>query len=165
MTFLTKETETASSKLLGLTDKDVLDLDIKKHSEKRSLDANAYYWALVGKLAKAMHTSRPYMHNHLLIKYGTLMNVGGRCVEVTMIDTDEYMEDSMLHLYPTERLVFAGDSRMRVFLMIKGSHEYTSNEMSDLIAGTVDDCQAIGIETLTPDEISEMIQKWGVKHG
>lgn len=31
------------------------DLTIKEHREKRSLDANAYAWVLIGKLAAAMH--------------------------------------------------------------------------------------------------------------
>lgn len=31
------------------------DLTIKEHREKRSLDANAYAWVLMGKLAAAMH--------------------------------------------------------------------------------------------------------------
>lgn len=30
------------------------DLEVKEHREKRSLDANAYAWVLIGKLAQAM---------------------------------------------------------------------------------------------------------------
>jgi len=164
-TLLTKDAEEASGKLYGLTEKDLLDVTIKRHSEKRSLDANSYYWVLVGKLANAMHTSRPYMHNHLLIKYGSVQEVGGRCVEITMVDTDEYMEDTILHVYPTDRMKKNGEVWLRIFLLIKGSHEYNSDEMSKLIDGTVDDCKALGIETLTPDEIAEMVQKWGIKYG
>ena len=33
------------------------DLTVKEHREKRSLDANAYAWVLIGKLADAMRLS------------------------------------------------------------------------------------------------------------
>ena len=35
------------------------DLIIKEHREKRSLDANAYAWVLIHKLAKLYRTARP----------------------------------------------------------------------------------------------------------
>jgi hypothetical protein len=49
-----------------------LDVILKKHSDKRSLDANAYYWKLLGELAKALQTSNEELHNQLLDSYGTL---------------------------------------------------------------------------------------------
>ncbi len=32
-----------------------LDIEVKKHRNKRSLDANAYCWVLIGKLAEKMN--------------------------------------------------------------------------------------------------------------
>ena len=49
-----------------------LDMNLKKHSDKRSLDANAYYWKLLGELAKVLQTSNEELHNQLLDSYGTL---------------------------------------------------------------------------------------------
>ena len=34
---------------------ELLDIEIKKHRNKRSLDANAYCWVLLGKLAEKMN--------------------------------------------------------------------------------------------------------------
>ena len=48
-----------------------LDMTLKKHSDKRSLDANAYYWKLLGELAKALQTSHEELHNQLLDSYGS----------------------------------------------------------------------------------------------
>lgn len=53
-----------------LKDVNKLILEIKPYRRKRSLDANAYYWVLVGKLAKAIGLSNNEVHNMLLRGYG-----------------------------------------------------------------------------------------------
>ena len=49
---------------------DKLRIKAVRYRKKRSLDANAYYWVLVTKMAEALKVSKPFMHNHLLRKYG-----------------------------------------------------------------------------------------------
>ena len=44
--------EDARDAFQELKDCEKLDIQIKKHREKRSLDANAYYWVLITKFAK-----------------------------------------------------------------------------------------------------------------
>lgn len=56
----------------GLSEEECLDVEIKKHREKRSLDANSYYWLLCSRLAEAMYVTKPYMHNRLLRRYGQI---------------------------------------------------------------------------------------------
>jgi low affinity Fe/Cu permease len=36
--------------------------------------------------------------------------------------------------------------------------------MQKLIAGTVQECENVGIETATPNEIAKMIAQWGEKY-
>lgn len=71
-----------------LSQADSLDVEIKKHRKKRSLDANSYYWLLCSKLAEAMHVSKPYMHNRLLRRYGQIEIIGGQAVYIVIPDTD-----------------------------------------------------------------------------
>ena len=47
-----------------------LSLEIKKYRRKRSLDANAYHWVLVGKLARVLGLSNAEIHNMALRQYG-----------------------------------------------------------------------------------------------
>ena len=47
--------------------------------------------------------------------------------------------------------------------MIKGSSEYDTGEMSRFIDGVISECKELGIQTMTPDEIEELKQKWGVE--
>lgn len=46
------------------------DLTIKEHREKRSLDANAYAWVLMGKLAAAMHIKPVEVYRQQIVGVG-----------------------------------------------------------------------------------------------
>ena len=59
---------------------------------------------------------------------------------------------------------YAGDDKeFSHYIVIKGSSEYNTKEMSDFIDGVVSDAQDLGIETLTPDELKRMKEQWGVE--
>ena len=72
-----------------LKDCEKLSLEIKRYRRKRSLDANAYYWVLLTKLANAMQTSNPEMHNRMLIHYGQPEIIEGKAIYMTIPDTEE----------------------------------------------------------------------------
>lgn len=42
-----------------------------------------------------------------------------------------------------------------------GSSTYDTKQMSVLIDGVVSECQELGIETLPPDEIQDLKNRWG----
>jgi hypothetical protein len=149
----------------GLRAADSLTIKIGKFRKKRSLDANAYYWLLVGKLAKVLKISMPHCHNLMLRRYGTLEEFDGRPVYIIIQDTDEASEKAdeaeTYHIKPTAQVKEGNDGLMyRTYLLLKGSHDYDTAEMSDLIEGLVDECKNVGIETATPDEIANMLSLW-----
>lgn len=88
-----------------LKDINKLILEIKPYRRKRSLDANAYYWVLVGKLAKAIGLSNNEVHNMLLRGYGNPEIFEGKSVYMTIPDTEEAekkVNNAMdYHLKPT----------------------------------------------------------------
>lgn len=136
--------------------------EIKKLSKKRSLDANSYYWLLVGKLSKAIGISMSYCHNIMLRRYGTFKLFGGQVMYVVLPDTDEASreadEDEECHIKPTSQVKEGKDGLMyRTYIMLKGSHEYNTTEFKNLVEGIIDECKQVGIETATPDEVSKMI--------
>lgn len=69
--------EDARDAFQELKDCEKLDIQIKKHREKRSLDANAYYWVLITKFAKKLELSNPEAHN-------IYMSFGRRCMMANM---------------------------------------------------------------------------------
>lgn len=153
---------------MKLSQADSLDVEIKKHSEKRSLDANSYYWLLCSRLAEAMDVTKPFAHNYLLRHYGQIEIVGGQAVYIVIPDTDESKkqvdEEQLYHLKPTSQVKEGKDGMMyRTYMMLKGSSAYDTREMSVLIDGLVSECRDAGIETLPPEELERMMAAYGKK--
>lgn len=154
------EVESIPSGIGSLQEKD-LDIDLKIHREKRSLNANAYYWTLVEKISNLLGASRPYIHNMLLRDYGTLEIVAGYNVPVYLPDCQEAellaLESEDDHLKPTSRSKLINGELFREYLRIKGSRRYDTAEMSVLINGAVSEAEIMGIEVLPPDELERMM--------
>lgn len=140
-----------------------IDLTMGLFSKKRSKTANAYYWELNGKLAKAIGVSKSRMHNILLRRYGVTEVVNGDLVYAMLPDTDEaetqIIESDTYHLKPTSNVREGKDGiDRRGYIFLKGSSQMTADEMAALIDGTVDECKQVGIETMTPRELNELYE-------
>ena len=138
-------------------------LKVTKYNEKRSLDANAYYWLLIGKLSKVLNISTTYCHNLMLRRYGVLEEIDGKPVYLVIPDTDEAEskadEAETYHIKPTSNVRDRNDGKSyRTYMLLKGSSQYDTAEMSRLISGLVDECRQCGIETLTPAELASMME-------
>ena len=70
ISFQADSADAVTSQFDGIKDAEKLTITAVKFRQKRSLDANAYYWQLITKLAEAMHISKGRMHNMILRKYG-----------------------------------------------------------------------------------------------
>ena len=147
---------------------DKLRIKAVRYRKKRSLDANAYYWVLVTKMAEALKVSKPFMHNHLLRKYGQTEMFDGKIAYIMLPDTRETEKriDEMeeCHFAPTSQTKRGKDDiTYRAYRLLKGSHTYDTKEMSELIDGTVSEAKELGIETLPPDELERMVNSWHPK--
>lgn len=135
--------------------------DVVPHKEKRSLSQNAYYWVLIGKMAKHLRISNAELHNRLLRRYGQLMIVAGVLASTYLQDDDETeqatLEAETYHLKPTSTVITDRKGRrLRAYVLLRGSSDYNSEEMSMLLQGAVEEANQMGIETLTPDELARM---------
>ena len=148
----------------SITGKD-LRLTAKEWREKRSKDANAYYWTLTEKLAAAMKIGKPECHNMNLRDYGVLMMVDGHPIPVEIPDTEEaersVLRQETFHLRPTSYVYYNDDGEAyRTYFLLKGSSMYDTAEMSALLDGVIEDCKSCGIETATPEEIERLKALW-----
>lgn len=125
--------------------------EIKERRKRRSLNANAYAWVLIGKIADALRASKDDIYLLMLKRYGQsdLVSV------LASIDVSRYFK------YYEE----AGRTRLQGkdfihYRVYAGSSEYDTREMAILIDGIVDEAKTLGIETLTPDDIERMKAAW-----
>lgn len=139
----------------------VYDIDITEHKEKRSLTANAYYWVLLSKIAKALKLTMTEVHNQLLSEYGVIDTEIG---SVILRDDIEWQKLQEIHLRPTTATRVLDNGKLyRVYFVIKGSHNYDTKQMTDLINGVVQEAKQLNIETLTPRELADMMKRYKQK--
>lgn len=150
---------TAPAEYEALKDKDVR-IDIKAWHDRRSKDANALYWQLIGKLAGVLRWSNARAHNYMLQHYGVPEYMDGRTVCPWLPDTEEAerraMEATEYHIVPLDEV----KGNERLYMLMKGSSRYDKAEFSRLLNGLVDECHELGIQTESPDEIAHLIELW-----
>lgn len=135
-------------------------LEIKEKKEKRSLDANAYFWKLLTELANALGSTK----EELYLKY--VREVGPyKDFSFPPDDAKTFrVAWSMLGTgWPTEQVDYTPDGEQVVIRAYYGSSQYSKKQMSRLIDSVVTDCQAIGIETLTPDKLALLKEDWNAQ--
>lgn len=137
-----------------------LDISIKKHREKRSIDANNYMWLLLSKLAPLLHTTKDDLYLVMLQRYGTFYYLPVQDGEIEKIST------LFRIVHDRGEVVLETKSGKKVkchqLQCYKGSSLYDTAEMATLLDGVVQDAQDNGIDTATPDEIRQMKERWGV---
>lgn len=149
--------------LNALAKLDVIDIIAKQHRNKRSLDANAYFHVLVGKIADKMNISKTKCKNILIGRYGQQDFVDGEPIIIkTNIGAEKMLEQEFLHTLPCGCKVENG-TEVVFYKVFRGSHTLDSKEMSILIDGTIQEAKDLGIETLPPAELRRMMGKWKPK--
>ena len=139
-------------------------LKVVQYREGRSLDANAYFHVLVGKIAEVTDNSKVYIKNKLIAEYGQHEIINGSLVSLPLDNDIEVYDLEFCHLQPTASTTTNKAGKLfRINLVMRGSHTYNTKEMSELIKGTVAEAKELGIETATPQEIKEMEERWGLK--
>ena len=138
---------------------DDLSVEMKKYRAKRSLDANAYFHVLVGKIADTLTISKAKAKNMLICRYGQpqLLPDGSIMIYKTNAPEEFMWEQEAVHAIPVRY-----EEKATFYKIYRGSHTYDTKEMSLLIDGTVADAKELGIETMTPAELAEMKARWGV---
>lgn len=132
-----------------------LELTVKKHKERRSLNANAYMWTLIDKIAQAVGSDREELYIRYIRQYGIFCDVTLTSSRAQTIRTGWERQGIGWH---TETICDNGETiNVRLYY---GSSVYSKEQMSRVIQAVIDDANDLGIETRTPEEIDSMIKAW-----
>lgn len=126
--------------------------EIKEYHKKRSLNANAYAWTLIGKIADVVRNSKEEVYIEMLKKYGQSEIVS----VLSDIDVTEYFK--YFEQIATVKLQGKNFTHYKVF---KGTSEYNTAEMAVFIDGVISEAEELGINTLPPDEVEKIKSLWG----
>ena len=134
-----------------LKDIEKLSIEIKPYREKRSLNANAYAWKLIGEIADIVRASKDEIYIEMLRKYGQseLISV---VADVPICHYIKYFDE-------------VGESKLngklfKHYRVYKGSSEFDTREMSILIDGIVGEAKELGIQTETPEQLAKIKSLW-----
>lgn len=132
-------------------------LDVDRFRNKRSLNANRYFWQLCSQIAKKLGIKLETAYILQLTSHG-------------VFDDIEVISDAVDLIKPLyrhcevigEEVIDRGNtvSKMSVLRCWTGSSHYDTKQMADLINGTVNDCEDLGIETWSQEEIQMLIENW-----
>lgn len=145
---------------------DTLSLEIAKKHNKRSLNANAYYWVLADEIAKAISVSesRPYTARDVYKEH--IMDIGA----FYMIPVKQSEVDKFIEIWEGKGIGWIcedyRESNLEGYEVMKcyyGSSDYDTTQMNRLIELAIADAKELGIETITPNEVAELIAFWGNK--
>ncbi|MDL2224654.1 hypothetical protein LJC20_00375 [Eubacteriales bacterium OttesenSCG-928-M02] len=146
-----REYHNAVKRMVGEYKGQPLRVWVKQWREKRSLNANAYCWALIGKIADALRAVKDDIYLEMLRRYG----------QSEMVSMAQGINAAGFLKYFDE----AGEGTVNGKLfthyrVYKGSSEYDTREMSILIDGVISEADDLGIETATPEQIARMKELW-----
>lgn len=124
----------------------------------RSLDANAYCWVLLDKLAAHYNLPREAIYRE------EIKTIGGVSDVLCMV---ERAADDFIRRWTAQGIGWMaerGPSKLKGCVNVTvwyGSSVYDTEQMARLIDAIVQDCRDVGIETMTPRELDALVSRWG----
>lgn len=137
-----------------------VNVEIKQHRNHRSLDANAYAWVLIGKIAEKTGVKASEVYRNAIREIGGVYDV--ICVQNKAVDRlrEGWTKNGLG--WQTDTLKSQLPDCTNVVLYY-GSSVYDSKQMSQLISSLVQDAEALGIPTISDAEAEKLLGKWATK--
>ena len=159
---LTLEVDEDRNTLLNLYEElkgaEKLSVKIGKFKKKRSLDANAYCWVLISRLAERLNLPKTDIYR------SAIREIGGNCDTVCIQDKavsslrDGWQRNGLGWMTDTFPSKIEGCTNVTLYY---GSSTYDTAQMSRLINNIIEECRQLGIETKSEEEVQSLLRQWG----
>lgn len=132
---------------------------IKERRKKRSLDANAYYWKLCGDLARAVGENPESIYLRHIKDIG---NYSTLCMQEKALNgfKQKWTSGRLGRFIETRESKIPGCVTVLAYY---GSSDFDQAQMSRLIDNLIQDCRAVGVETLPPDKVALLKEDWNAQ--
>ena len=133
-------------------------VEIKQAHKKRSLDANAYCWVLIDKIAEKMGLRKTDVYRQVIREIGGVSDTV--CVMDKAVDRlrEGWEKNGVGWQTETMPSKVAGCTNV---ILYYGSSVYDSKQMSQLIDSLIQEAEALGIPTITDEQAARLLGKWG----
>lgn len=135
--------------------------DVKQFRKRRSLDANAYAWVLMDKLAEKTGIAKETIYRALV------RDIGGNsttiCAQNKTVDKlcENWQANGLGWITDTLESKIDGCTNVVLYY---GSSTYDTVQMSRLINLLVQECKAQGLDTKTPSELAALMEEYEKHH-
>lgn len=156
VTFLIEDNE-AIKKIDEIRSVKRLSIDVKRWHKKRTLDANAYAWTLINKLAEKMNLTSIEVYRKAIRELGIceIFPVKNEAVERYIA---AWGKNGIGWVCDKMKSKLKGYTNVVSYY---GSSSYDTREMSRFIDGLIEDCRALEIEILSEENLDSMKREWG----
>ena len=134
-----------------------IDITLENHRKPRSQNANGYLWVLCSKIGDAVGADKETVYKELVRRRGVFdyllvkEHAGDRFIENWQAKGIGWF---------VEEIPYTKQKGIRQFMAYYGSSCYNTEQMAKIIDEAVDEAKALGIETMTPNELRELKSKW-----
>lgn len=135
-------------------------LTVKEHKQKRSLNANSYFWELCGKLAEKTHIPKTEIYRSYI------KEIGGNSEIICIQDKALKHFREIWEQGHIGRFTEICDSKLKGctnVIVYYGSSDYDTGTMSRLIEMVVQDCIEQEIPTYNQAELQKLCDEWGIE--
>ena len=135
-----------------------LSIEVKPFRQKRSLDANAYCWVLIDKIAEKLKESKEEVYRQYITHIGGNSEIV--CVQNEAVERlcEGWRRNGIGWQTETFDSKIGGCTNV---ILYYGSSVYDSAQMARLLDLIIQDCKTLGIPTETPNEIARLKSMWG----
>lgn len=133
-----------------------LEVNIDIRRKRRSLNANAYLWGLLGQMATVLNASKDEIYLTMLERYGVYTHI---CVKPAAV---ERVKKEWRTVRELGELEISGQKAIQLQCYF-GSHTYNTKEFSVLLNGVLDEAKELGIETLSEADKDLLLKEWSAK--
>lgn len=134
------------SRWLWLQDREAT-FEIKEFKQHRTLTQNSYLWKLVNEIANKVNKTKEEVYLQMLKDYGQSEIVS----MLSSINPKGYFK-----YYEEIGTGIVNGKEFTHYKIYKGSSEYSSIEMKNLLDGVIVECENLEIPTLTYNQIEKM---------
>lgn len=134
-----------------------LTVKVGKFKQKRSLDANAYCWTLIGKIAEKTRVPKEDVYRE------AIRGIGGN---YDIVCIKEEAAESLRSAWAKNGIGWQSETMLSKLdgctnvILYYGSSTYDSQQMQVLTERIIQDCVALNIPTKSQEEIDSLLNSW-----
>ncbi len=131
----------------------LLSIVVKLFRNKRSLDANAALWLLLGEMAARLNTSKDELYLEVLDRYGVFTFIAVKPAVV------ERVKREWRTVRELGEVTVNGQTGIQLQCFF-GSSTYDSREFSVLLNGVIEEAKEMGIYLISDSDRDLMLREW-----